>query len=66
MRGADILDIGGESTRPGATPVTPSEEQQRILPVIEALAKRGVPISVDTRNRRHHACRPGGRRSHYQ
>ena len=48
--GADILDIGGESTRPGATPITPDEEQKRILPVIEALAARGVPISVDTRN----------------
>ena len=48
--GADILDIGGESTRPNATPVTSAEEQKRILPVIEALAGRGVPISVDTRN----------------
>ena len=36
--GADILDIGGESTRPGAAPVTPGEEQARILPVIRALA----------------------------
>ena len=48
--GADILDIGGESTRPNATLVTPAEEQKRILPVIEALAGRGKPISVDTRN----------------
>jgi dihydropteroate synthase/2-amino-4-hydroxy-6-hydroxymethyldihydropteridine diphosphokinase len=51
--GADILDIGGESTRPGATPVAPSEEQRRIMPVIEAIAKiaaeRGRLISVDTR-----------------
>jgi dihydropteroate synthase len=48
--GADIIDIGGESTRPGAAPVTPEEERRRVLPVIEALAGRGVPISIDTRN----------------
>lgn len=46
LQGADILDIGGESTRPGATPVSVQEEMDRILPVIEAL--RGIPISVDT------------------
>ncbi len=48
--GADILDIGGESTRPGATPVPPEEEQARILPAIRALAETGTVISVDTRN----------------
>lgn len=48
--GADILDIGGESTRPGAPMVPPEEEQARILPVIEALAGDGALISVDTRN----------------
>ncbi|MBP9892488.1 MAG: dihydropteroate synthase [Planctomycetes bacterium] len=49
--GADILDVGGESTRPGASPVTVEQEQARIVPVIRALcAKGGVPISVDTRN----------------
>ena len=48
--GAAILDIGGESTRPGATPVAPEEEQRRILPVIEALARAGARISVDTRH----------------
>jgi dihydropteroate synthase len=48
--GAAILDIGGESTRPGAPIVSPTEEQSRILPLIDALAGRGVPISVDTRN----------------
>lgn len=49
-QGADILDIGGESTRPGATPVTWQEERQRLLPVLRALiADVGVPISVDTR-----------------
>ena len=47
--GADILDIGGESTRPGAAPITPDQEQARILPVIAALS--GLrPISVDTRH----------------
>ena len=48
--GADIIDIGGESTRPGAAPVTPEEEQRRVLPVIEALVGCGVPLSIDTRN----------------
>ena len=47
--GADIIDIGGESTRPGATPVTPEEEQARILPVIEALVRASdCLVSVDT------------------
>ncbi len=47
--GADILDIGGESTRPGASPVGLQEELDRVLPVIEQLASRaGVPISIDT------------------
>jgi dihydropteroate synthase len=46
--GADILDIGGESTRPGAAPVSLDEERRRVLPVIEALASDGLPISVDT------------------
>ena len=47
--GADILDIGGESTRPGSIPVGLEEERRRVLPVLEALADCGVPISVDTR-----------------
>ena len=47
--GADLLDVGGESTRPGAQPLAEDEERRRVLPVIEALAKRvEVPISVDT------------------
>lgn len=47
--GADIIDIGGESTRPGAEPVTAEEEQRRILPVIEAVAALpGTVVSVDT------------------
>ncbi len=49
--GADILDIGGESTRPGAEPIGAEEELARVLPVIEALARKAqAPISIDTRN----------------
>ena len=47
--GADILDIGGESTRPNATPVSLQEELDRVIPVIEALSKQvNIPISIDT------------------
>ncbi len=48
--GADILDVGGESTRPGATPVDAVEEMQRVLPVIEGIRKHNssIPISIDT------------------
>ena len=46
--GAHILDIGGESTRPGATPVSVEDELKRVLPVILALRDTGVAISVDT------------------
>jgi dihydropteroate synthase len=46
--GADILDIGGESTRPGADPLPAGEELQRVLPVIEGLSGAGVPLSIDT------------------
>jgi len=46
--GADLLDIGGESTRPGAAAVSLDEERRRVLPVLEALASAGVPLSVDT------------------
>ena len=48
--GADIIDIGAESTRPGATPVPPAEELAALLPVLTALARTGIPISIDTRN----------------
>jgi dihydropteroate synthase len=52
--GADVIDVGGESTRPGAAPVDPEGEQDRVLPVLEAIAgpcrDAGVRISVDTRN----------------
>jgi dihydropteroate synthase len=48
-QGADILDVGGESTRPGATPIQLEEELRRVLPVVTQLAKRtSVPISIDT------------------
>ncbi|MBK9162066.1 MAG: dihydropteroate synthase [Nitrosomonadales bacterium] len=50
--GADMLDIGGESTRPGAIPVGEQEELDRVLPVIEALRDMPVPLSIDT-------CKPG-------
>lgn len=47
--GADLLDVGGESTRPGAQPLSEADERRRVLPVIEGLAGRvSVPISVDT------------------
>lgn len=52
-QGADMIDIGGESTRPGADRVEPEEETERILPVIRALKDRlHIPISVDTRKAR--------------
>src|SRR4051812_1901373 len=47
--GADLLDLGGESSRPGAEPVSLEEELRRVVPVVEALVPRvAVPISVDT------------------
>lgn len=46
--GADIIDVGGESTRPGAEDVTLEEEQRRVIPVIEALVKAGALVSIDT------------------
>lgn len=49
--GADVLDVGGESTRPGARPVSEEEERERVVPVVRALARRtDVPVSVDTRH----------------
>jgi dihydropteroate synthase len=50
VEGADIIDIGGESTRPNAPIISPSDEQRRIMPVIEALKNAGALVSVDTRN----------------
>ncbi len=49
-QGADIIDVGGESTRPGAVRVDPREEQARVVPVIRELAMRGITVSVDTMN----------------
>lgn len=46
--GADLLDIGGESSRPGAAPVSEQEELDRVMPLVERLAGWGVPVSVDT------------------
>jgi dihydropteroate synthase len=46
--GADLIDVGGESTRPGARPVSEAEEIDRVLPVIETLAREGVRVSADT------------------
>jgi len=52
LAGAQIIDIGGESTRPGATRITPEEEQERVIPVIQAVSDLGldVQISIDTMN----------------
>lgn len=47
--GADILDVGGESTRPGSAPVSPEEECRRVLPVVEGLVRQGAVVSLDTR-----------------
>jgi dihydropteroate synthase len=46
--GADVIDVGGESTRPGATPVDAEEERRRVLPVVQALAGDGLVVSIDT------------------
>ncbi|MFN7176978.1 MAG: dihydropteroate synthase [Thermaurantiacus sp.] len=46
--GAAIVDVGGESTRPGAAPVPEAEELRRVLPVVEGLVAAGVPVSIDT------------------
>jgi dihydropteroate synthase len=50
--GASIVDVGGESTRPGADPVTEQEELRRSLPVVKGLADQGVAVSIDTRRTR--------------
>jgi dihydropteroate synthase len=61
--GADILDIGGESTRPGADATPIEEERARVVPVIEGLVGHGVPISIDTRKAEimRHAAQAGAR-----
>lgn len=48
--GADLLDVGGESTRPGSSAVEPAAEIDRVAPVVAALVDRGIPVSVDTRH----------------
>lgn len=55
--GADVVDVGGESTRPGAERIGSAEEQRRILPVIRALAADGIRVSIDTMNA--HTARAG-------
>ncbi|WP_104198982.1 dihydropteroate synthase [Cryobacterium sp. Y29] len=49
-QGADLIDVGGESTRPGATRVAPEHEQRRILPVVTELVSQGLRLSIDTLN----------------
>ncbi len=46
--GADVIDVGGESTRPGATPIDADEEARRVLPVVRALTDDGIVVSIDT------------------
>lgn len=46
--GADVVDVGGESTRPGATRITEQQELDRVMPVVEGLVGHGVPVSIDT------------------
>ncbi|HSM44308.1 MAG TPA: dihydropteroate synthase [Acidimicrobiia bacterium] len=47
-QGADLIDVGGESTRPGAEPVPEAEELRRLMPVVDGLVAEGVPVSIDT------------------
>lgn len=49
-QGADVVDVGGESTRPGARRVPPKEEQARVIPVVSGLVEAGVTVSIDTMN----------------
>ncbi len=49
-QGAAIVDVGGESSRPGARPTPPGEELRRVLPVVRGLAAQGVTVSLDSRN----------------
>jgi dihydropteroate synthase len=49
-QGADLIDVGGESTRPGATRVSPALEQSRVIPVVTELARQGLRLSIDTLN----------------
>ena len=49
-QGANIIDVGGESTRPGATPVDAKTERKRVIPVVRELVARSIPVSIDTRH----------------
>ena len=49
-QGATWIDVGGESTRPGASAIDPADEEARVLPVVRALASNGIRVSIDTRN----------------
>ncbi len=49
-QGASLIDVGGESTRPGATPIDAKTERRRVVPVIRELVARGIPVSIDTRS----------------
>lgn len=49
-QGASIVDVGGESTRPGATPIDAKTERTRVMPVVRELVARGIPVSIDTRH----------------
>jgi dihydropteroate synthase len=51
-QGAGMIDVGGESTRPGAEPVDAKTERRRVVPVIRELVARGIPVSIDTRHAR--------------
>ena len=64
--GADLLDIGGESTRPGARAPSADEERERVMPVLRHALRLGVPVSVDTRHAGADARGAGGRCRHRQ
>ena len=49
-QGAALIDVGGESTRPGAEPVDPEEERRRVVPIVRELTAHGIPVSIDTKN----------------
>ena len=54
--GAHIIDVGGESTRPGSTPVEVEEELKRVMPVVRALVSEGLCVSIDTRHADGRCC----------
>jgi len=67
LEGADIIDVGGESTRPGSEPVSVKEELQRVVPVIKKLcAEINISISIDTSKPEGCECGPGCGCVHHQ